>query len=120
MFPWEPACQLSSLDSPVIKIKGERVNGYIASCGRAKMLSGCILYPKYASLCKEELFFQLFQMDCCSFGLLLLAMLCLHTQNLELAVKEPPVAQQLLHYVCVQVIHNTCSPGPLALLLWLY
>lgn len=119
MFPWEPACQSSSLDSPVIEIKCERINGYIASHGRAKKLSGCILYPKYASLCEEEVFSQLFQMDCCSFGLLLLAVLCLRTQNLELTVKEPPVAQQLSYYVLVQVMHNTCSPGPLALLSWL-
>lgn len=89
MFPWEPACQSSSLDSPVIKIKCERVNGCIASCGRAKMLSGSVLYPKYASVCKEGVFFQLFQMDCCSFELLLLAVLSLHTQNFELTVKNP-------------------------------
>lgn len=36
MFPWEPARQSSLLDSPVIKIKCERVNGYVASCGRVE------------------------------------------------------------------------------------
>lgn len=89
VFPWEPACQSSSLDSPVIKIKCERVNGCIASCGRAKTLSGSVFYPKYASVFKERVFFQLFQMDCCSFELLLLAVLSLHTQNFELTVKKP-------------------------------
>lgn len=36
MFPWEPACQSGSLDSPVIKMKCESVNGYVASRGRVK------------------------------------------------------------------------------------
>lgn len=50
-----------------------------------------------------------------SSGLLLLAVLYLHAQNLEAVCKKTPVAQQLSYYVCVQVIHNTCSLGPLAL-----
>lgn len=109
VFPGEPARQSSSLDSPVIKIKWDRVNGYIASCGRAKMLSGSVLHPKYASLCKERVFFQLFQTDCCSFGFLPLAVLCLHTQNLELTAKEPlQLSSCCITSVCR--LHTTLAP----------
>lgn len=106
MFPWEPACQSSSLDSPVIKIKCERTNGYTASRGRAKMLSGCILYPKYASLCKEEVFSQLFQMGLLFFWITFAGSVVSSHTELGADCKRTPCSSA----VAVCRLHTTLAP----------
>lgn len=54
VFPWEPACQSSLLDSPVIKMKCERANGCVAGFGREKASLDVFCTQNMYSSVKEE------------------------------------------------------------------